>query len=208
VVTSKWIYKIKQVVDGNIEKYKARFVGRGFSQKEGIDYEETFAPVARYTSIGTIIAIAFVMGWKLPQTDVKTAFLNGKVEQEVYIEQPEGFIVHESESHVCKLKKALYGLKQAPRAWYARIYGFLKSLGFIENVADSKKNFKVIDGFPVILILYVEDLFLTGNEKLIAGCKEELSREFEMKDIGPMHYFLGLEVWQRNGEIFLKQGTV
>jgi len=135
------------------------------------------------------------MGWKLHQMDVKTAFLNDKVEQEVYIEKSEGFIVHESEYHVCKLKKALYGLKQALRAWYARIDGFLKSLGFIENVVDSHLYFKVVDGFPVILILYVDDLFLTGNEKLIVGCKEDISKEFEMKDIGPMHYFLGLEVW-------------
>jgi len=138
--------------------------------------------------------------------DVKTAFVNGMVEQEVYIEQPQGFTVHESQSHVCKLKKALYGLKQAPRAWYARIDGFLKSLGFVKNIADSNLYFKVLNGFPVILILYIDDLFLTGNEKLIAGCKEELSKEFEMKDIGLMHYFLGLEVWQRDGEIFLNQG--
>ena len=127
--------------------------------------------------------------------DVKTAFLNGKIDQEVYIEQPEGFIIHESESHVCKLKKALYGLKQAPRAWYAHIDSFLTSISFIKNVVDPNLYFKVFDGFPVILILYVDDLFLTGNEKLIAGCKEQLSKEFEMKDIGPMHYFLGLEVW-------------
>ena len=163
MVTSKWIYKIKHVADGSIEKYKARFVARGFSQKEGIDYEETFAPMAIYTSIKTIIAIASFMGWKLHQMDVKAAFLNGKVEQEVYIEQPEGFTVHESESHVCKLK-ALYGLKQAPRAWYARIDGFLKSVGFVENVVDSNLYFKVLNGFPVILILYVDNLFFTGNE--------------------------------------------
>jgi len=170
-------------------------VTRGFSQKEGVHYDETFAHVARYTSIRTIIAIASVMGWKLHQMDVKNAFLNGVVDQEMYIEQPKGFTFHESESHVCKLKKALYGLKQAPRAWYARIDGFLKSLGFLKNNVDSNLYFKVLDGFLVILILYVEDLFLTGNEKLIAGCKKELSKEFEMKDIGLMHYFLGLEVW-------------
>ena len=113
---SKWIFKIKHRVDGSVEKHKARFVARGFSQKEGIDYDEKFAPVDRYTSIRTIIAIASTMGWKLHQMDVKTAFLNGVIEEEVYIEQPEGFIVHEKDSHVCKLKKTLYGLKQAPRA--------------------------------------------------------------------------------------------
>jgi hypothetical protein len=111
VVASKWIYKIQHVVDGSVEKYKARFVARGFSQVEGIDYEETFAPVARYTSIRTIIAIVASMCWRLHQMDVKTTFLNGEIEEEVYIEQPNGFVIHEKESHVCRLKKTLYGLK-------------------------------------------------------------------------------------------------
>ena len=117
VVTFRWLYKIKHGADGSIEKYRARFVARGFSQKEGVDYDETFAPVAQYTSIRSIIAIASTMGWKLHQMDVKTAFLNGIVEEEVYIEQPEGFFVH-GEYHVCKLKNYLYGLNQEPHAWY------------------------------------------------------------------------------------------
>jgi hypothetical protein len=116
VVTSRWLYKLKHVVDGNIEKYKARFVARGFSQVEGVDYDETFAPIARYTSIRAVISIATEMGWKIHQMDVKTTFLNGLIEEEVYIEQPLGFEVHGRESRVCRLKKALYGLKQAPRA--------------------------------------------------------------------------------------------
>jgi hypothetical protein len=123
VVSSKWIYKIKHVADGSVEKYKARFVARGFSQIEGIDYEETFAPVVRYTSIRTFISIA-EMGWRIHQMNVNTAILNGIIE-EMYIEQPQGFEVHGRESHVCRLKKALYGLKQAPRAWYSRIDSYL-----------------------------------------------------------------------------------
>jgi hypothetical protein len=111
VVTSKWIYKIKHAVDGSVEKYKARFVARGFSWVEGIDYEETFVPIARYTSIHTIISLAASMGWRLHHMDVKTSFLNGEIEEEVYIEQPDGFVIHEKDSHVCRLKKALYGLK-------------------------------------------------------------------------------------------------
>jgi hypothetical protein len=132
VVTSNWIYKIKHAVHGSVEKYKARFVPRGFSQVEGIDYEETFAPIARYTSIHTIIALVASMGLKLHQMDVKTAFLNGKIEEEVYIEQPEGFVIHDEKSHACRLKKALCGLKQTPRAWYKKMDGFLMSLGFNE----------------------------------------------------------------------------
>ena len=137
MVTSKWIYKIKHAADGNIEKYKVRFVARGFSQKEGIDYDETFAPIARYTTVKTIISLAAVFRWKLHQMDVKTAFLNGKIEEEVYFEQPKGFVTHGEKSHVCKLKKALYGLKQAPRVWYERIDGSLHSLGFSKSTADS-----------------------------------------------------------------------
>jgi hypothetical protein len=118
VVSSKWLFKIKHVIDGSIEKYKERFIACGFSQKEGIDYEETFAPIARYTSIGTIIALVAKMKWKLHQMDVKTAFLNGVIKEEVYIAQPQGFEVEDRKSHVFKLKKSLYGLNQAPRAWY------------------------------------------------------------------------------------------
>jgi hypothetical protein len=171
VVSSKWLFKIKHVVDGSIEKYKARFVAHGFSQKEGIEYEETFTPVARYTSIRTIIALVAKMKWKLHQMDVKTSFLNGVIEEEVYIEQPQGFEVEYKKSHVCRLKKSLYGLKQSPRAWYGRIDSFLKSLGFTKSKADSNLYFKIMDNEPVILLLYVDDFFLTGEEKLIIECK-------------------------------------
>ena len=126
-MTSKWIYKIKHAADGSIEKYKARFVARGFSQKEGIDYEETFAPVSIYTSIILVLALVVVMKWKVHQMDVKTTFLNGVVEEEVYVEQPLGFETHDRDSHVCKLKKAMYGLKQEPRTWYDRIDSFISS---------------------------------------------------------------------------------
>jgi hypothetical protein len=133
VVSSKWLFKIKHVVDGSIEKYKARFFARCFSQKEGIDYEETFTLVARYTSIRTIIALVAKMKWKLHQMDIKTTFLNGVIEQEVYIEQPQGFEVEDRKSHVCRLKKDLYRLKKAPRAWYGHIDSFLMSLGFTKS---------------------------------------------------------------------------
>jgi hypothetical protein len=206
VVTSRWLYKVKHATDGSVEKYKARFVARGFSQREGVDYEETFAPVARYSSIRAVISIASEMGWSIHQMDVKTAFLNDIIEEEVYIEQPQGFEVHDRETHVCRLKKALYGLKQAPRAWYSRIDSYLQGMGFTKSEADPNLYFLLVGSEILILVLYVDDLILTGAESLIAGCKSDLASEFEMKDIGPMHYFLGLEVWQRSGEIFLGQG--
>jgi hypothetical protein len=195
VVFSKWLYKIKHTADGSIEKYKARFVACVFSQKEGIDYEETFSHVDKYTSIRTTIALAANMKWKLHQMDVKTTFLNGIIEEEVYIEQPQGFEVEDIKTHVCKLKKAMYGLNQDLRAWYGRIGSFLTSLGFTKSKVYSNLYFKVMNDEPVILLIYVDDLFLIGEENLIIYRKKKLATEFEMKDLGLMHYFLGLEVW-------------
>jgi hypothetical protein len=196
VVSSKWLFKIKHVANGSIEKYKERFVAHGFSQKKGIDYEETFSPISRYTSIRTIIALVANMKWKLHQMDVKTTFLNGVIEEEMYIEQPQGFEVEDMKSHVYRLKKALHGLKQAPRSWYGRIDIFLMSLVFIKSKEDSNLYFKVMNDEPVIVLLYVDDLFLTREENIITECKKRLSSKFEMRDLGLMHYFLGLEVWQ------------
>jgi len=126
--------------------------------------------------------------------DVKTTFLNGVVEEEVYLEQPLGFETCDKQTHVCKLKKALYGLKQAPRTWYRRIDSFLTGLGFTKSKADANLYYEVIDSGILILLLYVDDLFLTGDEELISESKRELSKEFKMKDLGALHFFLGIEV--------------
>jgi hypothetical protein len=206
VVTSKWVYKIKHAADRSVDKYKARFVARGFSQKEGEDYDETFSLVARCTSIRAIISLSASMGWNLHQMDVKTTFLIGAIEEEVYIEQSQGFEEHSRDTHICKLKKSLYGLKQAPRAWYAIMDNYLTRLGFSKSHAYPNLYYKVVDNAPVILLLYVDDLFITGEESLIIQCNKELASEFDMKDIGLMHYYLGLEVWQKHGEVFLGQG--
>jgi hypothetical protein len=206
VVSSRWLFKTKHVADGSIKKYKERFVAHGFSQKEGIDYEETFTPMARYTSIRTIIALTAKLKWKLHQMDVKIGFLNGVIEEEVYIDQPQGFEVEYRKSHVYRLNKSLYGLKKDPRAWYGHIDSFLTSLGFTKSKANPTLYFKIMNNEPVILLLYVDDLFLTGEENLITECKKRLASEFEMKYLGLMHYFLGLEVWQSPERIFLNQG--
>ena len=117
-------------LDRSAEKFKARFVARGFSQKEGIDCDDIFAPVVRYTTIRSIIALVDTKGWSLHQMDVKTTFLHGVIKEEVYVEQPLGFKVQDGDTHVCRLKKALYGFKEAPRAWYERIDSYLMKLGF------------------------------------------------------------------------------
>ena len=156
-----------------MEKFKARVVARGFSQVEEVDYSETFAPVARYTSIRSVISLAAEMGWKIHQMDVKTAFLHGVIEEEIYVEQPQGFEVHGRETHVCRLKKVLYGLKQAPRAWYSRIDSYLQQIGFMKSDADPNLYYIVVNGELLILVLYVDDLFITGAASLIDGCKRD-----------------------------------
>jgi hypothetical protein len=146
------------------------------------------------------------MGWKLNQMHLKATFLNGEIEEEVYIEQPEGFVIHDEKTHVCRLKKALYGLKEALHAWYEKMDGFLISLGFNKSVFDPNLYYHIVGNECLILVQYVDDLFLTSLERLIVECKQALNSEFKMKDLGMMHYFLGLEVWQRTNEIFLSQG--
>ena len=125
------------------------------------------------------------------------------IEEEFYIEYSWGFEVEDRRNQVCKLKKALYGLKQAPKAWYGRIDSFLMSMGFANSKDNPNLSYKVVEDVPVIILLYVDDLFLTGNEKQIMESKKKLAKEFEMKDLGLMHYFLGLEVWQILEGIFL-----
>ena len=130
--------------------------------------------------------------------DVKTVFLKGIIEEEVYINQPKGFKIFNSESHVCRLRRALYGLKQAPCAWYTRIDNFFTRLGFTKSEAEVNLYQILVEGKLLIIVLYVDDLILTGDEQLIHSCKEYLAKEFEMKDMGLLHYFLGLEIWQRS----------
>jgi hypothetical protein len=192
IMTSRRLYKIEYAIDGSIEKHKARFVARGFSQVEGVDYDETFAPVVRYTSIQ-----------RIHQMDVKTTFLNGFIEEEVYIEKPQRFEVMERDSHVCLLRKTLYGLKKAPRAWYSRIDAYLLQMEFEKSEADPNLYYIIRDEDTLILILYADALFITREELLIAECKLGLASEFEMTDIGLMHYFLGMDVWHEEGHIFL-----
>jgi hypothetical protein len=171
VVTSKWIYKIKHVVDGSVEKYKEIFVVKGFSQVEGVEYDDIFSPISQYTSICSIITLAASIGWKLHQMDVKKSFLNGEIEEEVYIEQTKGFIIDNERSHVCRLKKALYGIKQAPHVWYEKMDRFLMSLCFNKSVADPNLYYHIDGNECLIFFLYVDDLFLTSSERLIVECR-------------------------------------
>jgi hypothetical protein len=201
IVSSRWIYKINHVSYGSIDNLKDMFVARGFSQKEGVDYEDNFSPVTKYSSIQVLISISSIMKGRIHHMDVKIKFLNGIIEEEVYLEQPQGFEIHRMDSHVCRLKKSLYRLKQAPSAWYSRIDGYLQSMVFTKSEVDPNLYFILFGEDPLILVFYIDDLFLTGAKEPIIGCKADLASEFKMVYIVSMHYFLGLEVWQVSREI-------
>jgi hypothetical protein len=203
----KWVYKKKMNAQGEIERYKARLVAKGYRQKAGIDYDEVFAPVARMETIRLLISQAAQFKWPIYQMDVKSAFLNGVLEEEVYVEQPPGYMKAGHESSVLKLKKALYGLKQAPRAWNTRIDTYLKKNGFIQCPYEHAVYVKNPgEGNLLFVALYVDDLIYMGNnEKMVEGFKEVMKKEFEMTDLGLMKYFLGLEVRQGKTGILVSQ---
>ena len=192
-IGSRWVYKIKTKSDGSIERYKARLVAKGFSQQYGLDYEETFAPVAKMTTVRTLIAVASIHQWSLSQLDVKNAFLNGNLQEDVYMVPPPG--VSHDPGYVCKLKKALYGLKQAPRAWFERFSTVVASLGFTPSHHDSALFFRCTSAGRILLLLYVDDMIITGDDgDGIIALKCKLACCFEMKDLGYLSYFLGIEV--------------
>lgn len=163
------------VRDGS-SRYKPKLVAKVYSQLEGIDYEEMFAPVEMYSSIRSILAMAALMGWEIHQMDVKVTFLNGVIEEEACIKKIEGFDTFDWESHVWKLKQVLYYLKQKPRDWYTRFDSYLTSLDFTKSEADENLNHILVEGKLLIIFLYVDDLILNGDEQLIRSSREDLAR--------------------------------
>ncbi|BBH07344.1 hypothetical protein Prudu_019255 [Prunus dulcis] len=193
--------------DGTLSRYKARLVAQGFSQEYGLDYEETFSPVVRHTTVRLILGLAVNFQWELRQLDVKNAFLHGELQEEVFMKQPQGFVDSQYPNHVCKLQKSLYGLKQAPRAWNAKFTGYLPTLGFSVSHSDPSLFVKKTEVAVVILLLYVDDIIITGSDpSLVTSVIQALSEVFELKDLGKLKYFLGLEVqYHSGGKIFVNQ---
>ncbi|WKA06381.1 hypothetical protein VitviT2T_024283 [Vitis vinifera] len=168
VVGCKWIYKIKTRYDGSVERYKARLVAKGFTQEYGIDYEETFAPVARISSVRALLVVAAARKWDLFQMDVKNAFLNGDLSEEVYMQPPPGLSIESNK--VCHLRRALYGLKQAPRAWFAKFSSTIFRLGYTASPYDSALFLRRTDKGTILLLLYVDDMIITGDD--LSGIQE------------------------------------
>ncbi|WVZ70572.1 LOW QUALITY PROTEIN: hypothetical protein U9M48_019228 [Paspalum notatum var. saurae] len=187
-IGTKWVFKNKQSEDGMVVRNKARL-------KEGIDYEETFAPVARLEAIRILLAFAASKGLKLQQMDVKSAFLNGFIEEEVYVRQPPGFESARFPDRVYKLSKALYGMKQAPRAWYARLKSFLLKSGFVMGSVDKTLFLLSRGGNTLIVQIYVDDIIFGGSSHaLVSSFAKQMSREFEMSLMGELQFFLGLQI--------------
>ena len=194
-IQCKWVYKTKKDSLGNIERYKARLVAKGFTQKEGINCTDTFSPVSKKDSLRIILALVAHFDLKLQKMDVKRIFLNGDLEEEVYIKQPEGFSSSDGEHLVCKLKKSIYGLKQASRQWYLKFHEVICSFGFEENIMDQCIYQKVSESKTCFLVLYVDDILLASNDKgLLYKVKQFLSRHFEMKDMGDASYVIGIKI--------------
>lgn len=207
-ITLKWVYKVKRDEHGHIAKHKARLVARGFVQQQGIDYEEAFAPVARMESVRLVLAVAAWEDWVVHHMDVKSAFLNGDLREEVYVAQPPGFVIDGAADKVLKLKKALYGLRQAPRAWNAKLDASLRNLGFVRSVSEHGVYMRGDGSARLLVGVYVDDLIIAGrSHKEVIGFKEEMKNLFRMSDLGALSYYLGIEVKQSKGGIKLQQSA-
>ncbi|KAJ9537718.1 hypothetical protein OSB04_030451 [Centaurea solstitialis] len=209
-VGRKWVFKKKTDMDGNVHTFKARLVAKGFTQTHGIDYDETFSPVAMLKSIRILMAISAYFNYEIWQMDVKTAFLNGKLTEDVYMEQPEGFKEPKNPNKVCKLLKSIYGLKQASRSWNLHFDERIKEFGFAKSEFEPCVYTKFSGSIVTFLVLYVDDILLIGNDvPTLQSVKEWLSKCFQMKDLGEAAYILGIKIYRNRSKrlIGLSQST-
>lgn len=200
----KWAYKTKLNENGEVENYKAHSVVKGYTWKHGIDFTEVFALVAWLEIIRLIISLAAQKRWTIFQLDVNSAFLHGELSEEVYIEQPPGYEKNSAKQKVYRLKKALYELKQVPWAWYSRMESYFTKGGFKSCPYEHILFIKAGWGKILIVCLYVDDLIFTGNdEHMFVEFKNSMMDEFDMRDLGKMKYFLGIEIMQSQVGIFI-----
>jgi histone deacetylase 1/2 len=206
VISSKWILKNKFHPDGSLERRKARWVLRGDVQRPGIDFDQTFSPVVKPATIRTVLTLAASHKWPVHQLDVSNAFLHGELKETVYCQEPTGFVDELHPDYVCLLDKSLYGLRQAPRAWYQRFAAHLRSLGFTITSSDTSLFTLRRGSDTAWLLLYVDDIVLTvSSTALLQQIIHDLRSAFAMKDLGPLHYFLGIQVRRTEAGFFLHQ---
>jgi histone deacetylase 1/2 len=206
VVGCKWIYKVKQKPDGTVDRYKARLVAQGFSQRYGVDYADTFSPVVKPTTVRIILALAVSCNWSLRQVDIQNAFLHGELAEELYMHQPPGFVNKSHPNFVCRSQKSLYGLKQAPRAWYSTLSQKVQALGFRRSAADTSLFLFRRGKVTIYMLIYVDDIIIASScaqatNRLIA----QLRDAFAVKDLGALTYFLGVEVAPTHDGLALTQ---
>ncbi|CAL9016998.1 unnamed protein product [Prunus brigantina] len=205
-VGCRWVFTLKHKADGSIDRYKARLVAKGYTQTYGVDYLETFAPVAKLNTVRVLLSLAANRDWPLLQFDVKNAFLHGDLKEEIYMDLPPGIPVTSKEGVVCKLRKSLYGLKQSPRAWFGRFAASMKKFGYVQSNSDHTLFLKRHKGKLTALIIYVDDMIVTGDDQAeMQNLQKYLASEFEMKSLGDLKYFLGIEVARSKHGIFLSQ---
>jgi hypothetical protein len=206
IIGCRWVYKLKRTSDGSISRYKARLVAKGFHQKPGLDFDETFSPVVKPPTVRIVLSLAAQHQWPLRQLDISNAFLHGFLKEDVFMVQPPGFVHSVYPNHVCKLHKSLYGLKQAPRAWFERFTSHLLTIGFTASTADPSL-FVFRQGSTLLyLLLYVDDIILTGNSTAaVNSLITQLAATFELKDLGPLRYFLGLQIDYGTDCLFVHQ---
>jgi len=206
LIGCKWVFRIKRHPDGTVDRFKACLVAKGFNQRLGVDHTETFSPVIKPTIIRLILSIALSHNWSLKQLDVNNAFLHGQLTEQVFMHQPAGFIDQSHPHHVCSLQNSIYGLKQAPGAWYTALRSSLLALGFFNSQSDSFLFIYAQDGILLYVLVYVDDLILTGNNNsFLQHVVNSLGTTFSLKELSDLHYFLGVEVIPVQQGLFLSQ---
>lgn len=206
VIGCKWVFKIKENSDGSLDRYKARLVAKGFHQRPGVDFGETFSPVVKPVTVRLVLSLAVSQKWLVKQYDVSNAFLHGQLNEPVYMQQPPGFVDDTKPNHVCRLRRSLYGLKQAPRQWNNCLKEALLQFGFLQSKLDTSLFIFRRDSEVLYCLTYVDDLLITGtSEVLERELQRHLKLKFLLKDLGRLHYFLGIQAHWHNDSLLLTQ---
>jgi hypothetical protein len=206
VIGCRWVFKLKRNTDGSVARFKARLVAKGNHQQAGLDFDETFSPVVKPATVRLVLSLAAQYSWSLRQLDVSNAFLHGSLKEHVFMRQPPGFVDPHHSSHVCLLQKSIYGLRQAPRAWFEKFSSHLLTVGFTASLADPSLFVYKSGSTVIYLLLYVDDIILTGSAPVaIQALIHDLAQAFELKDLGPLKYFLGLQVEYTDSGLLVHQ---